>query len=237
MQLMRAGSRRSVVVISLAVTASIVAASLAGAHGGANSRDYRSTVTAISPSSLPIEAIVKGGDDRIRIRNEGSEALLIYGYATDEKSGSSYVKPNEYVRIQPDGVWVNHASTAFVLNQERYGSGAKAPKVGVPPRYVREVRGVPSYTFHDHRIHWMSTSPPPSIDTGDPKRQKVFDWKIPVRYGETRGEIRGTLVYVGGRQRGLSAAQWIVVGILAAMVAAFIVDRVRRRRTNSAGVS
>ncbi len=212
--------------IALAVLISCFAAG-ALAHGG-NSKDYRSVVTSVMPASLPIDVVVKGGDDRLRIRNQGDKPLVVYGYESDERTRNPFVAFNQYLRISPAGVDVNVNSTAYYLNQDRYGT--KVPdQLPKTPSFKRVVRGVPVYTFHDHRIHWMSTTPPPSVDVQDPSPQKVLVWKIPVKYGTTTGFIAGKLTYIGGRKPGLSLSQWLVIAALGGMVLIFIVDYLRRR--------
>ncbi len=200
----------------------------AWAHGG-SSADYRSVVTGITPASLPVDAKIQGGDDRLRVRNTGSQTLIIYGYDSDPSNRNPFIAANEYVRITPTGVSVNHHSNAFIINQDRYGS-TPAGQLSPRPDFQPEKTTQPVFTFHDHRIHWMNRTPPPSVDPKDPAPQPVFTWKIPVKYGNTTGFIVGKLTYIGGKRPGLTPAQWLVVGALIMMLLVFALD-VRRRRT------
>lgn len=223
------GTARAVVSTTVMIALSLVGGvAVALAHGGSG-KDYRASITAVTPASLPIDVVVKGGDDRLRIRNEGDKTLVVYGYESDERSRNPFVASNEYLRINASGVDVNVNATAYYLNQDRYGT--KVPdQLPARPAFKRVVRGVPIYTFHDHRIHWMSRTPPPSVDPEDPSPQKIFTWKIPVRYGAETGFIVGKLTYVGGAKPGLQLSQWLVIGAMGAMIMVFIVDFVRRRR-------
>jgi hypothetical protein len=220
-----------VMLVAIAVFAAVHPAAVR-AHAGSG-EEYRSTVTAIEPPTMPIDVVVKGGDDRLRVRSEGDKPLIIYGYEVDPKTSKLHVPSNEYALITPSGVRVNRNSTAWYLNQERYGT--KVPE-SIPqrPDFRLEVRGVPVFTFHDHRIHWMNRTPPPSVDPENPKPQKVYDWKVPVSYGTTQGYIVGRLDYVGGKAPGLTASQWVVIGALVLMVVVFVLDYRKRRRQRAA---
>lgn len=209
------------------VTGLLVSGGSAWGHGSA-SADYRSIVTSITPSSMPITAKILGGDDRLRVRNNGSKPLIIYGYDSDPSNRNPFVVANQYVRITSTTVEVNHHSNAFAINQDRYGSQASST-ISARPDFRPVKHAGPEYTFHDHRIHWMNRTPPPSVDPKNPAPQKVFSWKIPVQYGQTTGFIVGKLTYIGGKQPGLTASQWLVIGALVAMLLVFAID-IRRRR-------
>jgi hypothetical protein len=217
--------------VAATVIALGIGAAVAFGHGGASSGDYRSYVTAITPKGVPITARVVQGDDQLRVENEGSDLLVIYGYELD-KHGN----PQEYIRLGPGGVYVNHHSPAYYLNQDRLNPKPppKSVTADAKPDFQR-VRSRPAfYTFHDHRIHWMSPTPPRSVDTGSTKAQKIYDWEVPFRYGDTQGTIKGRLDYVGGKPWYGSIELVLTVLAIVAMVGILIGDALRRRRRGHA---
>lgn len=218
----RASVRASLLGVFVVCIGLVVGADALG-HGAA-STEFRSTVEAIEPDGLPITAEVKSGDDRLRVTNTGDEDLVVFGYEDDDP----------YLRIGPDGVFVNRNSGAYYTNQERYGSTKVPDGIGEgPPKWHREPGDLPAYEFHDHRIHWMLRSLPPGVDDGDDAPQRVFGWTIPIRYGDRDGEIRGTLEYVGG---GSSIGQLLGgIGVALAVVAISLVVIVRVRRDSKRG--
>lgn len=232
-------SWRRAALLALAVVAAlpVTGVGIAWGHGGSG-EDYRSTITAIEPADLPIEVKVVGGDDELRVENVGDQQLVIFGYnqRTNEKP-DGWEDP--YVRIGPEGVFVNHNATAYYQNQGRYG--APVPDgLGTPsdrPDWQR-VREKPLfYSFHDHRIHWMAKSVPPGVDENSPKPQKVLDWEVPLRYGDREGAITGTLTYVGGTSRVGDRIELALTSLaVAGMVVVFGVDWWRRRRRSRGAV-
>lgn len=213
----------SVVALACAMAA---AAPYAGAHGS-ESRKFESTITSIEPASLEkkIGASIEQSDE-LRVQNLGDQVLIVFGYNQDQFE-------DPYLRIAPNGVFVNKASAAYYQNQGQYGApvpdgiGDKA----AAPRYVR-VRMEPlSYTFHDHRVHYMAEGVPANVDAKDPDRQKVYDWSVPIRYGATEGTINGTLFYVGGKEARTHQIELpLTAAGVVAMIGVFAFDWRRRRR-------
>lgn len=210
-----------VVAVLAALLSCMLLAGRAVAHSG-GSDDYISVVTSIDPADMPIEVTVKDRDDRLRIENLGTKTLIVGGYEQGD---------DPYVRIDKRGAFVNRNSTAYYQNKGRYGAPVpKSVTTGSAPKWQLAQR-VSFYTFHDHRIHWMSKSVPPSADPGKEGRQKVFDWSIKVKYGDEPGTINGTLYYVGGKSSRDAYFAWgaAVAGVLL-LITIFWLDRRRRRR-------
>ena len=88
------------------------------------------------------------------------------------------------------------------------------------------------YEFHDHRMHWMGTSPPKQI-TDTSKRTKVFDWQVPVQTAAVTGAIDGTLFWRGSAG-GPPAAAFIGFALIVLLGGATVVV-VRRRRAAAEG--
>jgi hypothetical protein len=208
-------ARRTLAAAIIALAALIPAAS-AFAHAG--NPDYESVVRAVRPAIAGFSVEVLSGDDRLAVANHGAATVTIDGYNREP-----------YVRLSPDGtVAVNLRSPAYYLNQDRF-AGAKVPASAnakaAPDWQVVERTG--RYEFHDHRMHWMARDVPSQVKDRS-ARTKVFDWKVPLRTGTTKGAIDGELFWRGssggppvGAFVGLGAI--LLVGGASAVV-------VRRRR-------
>lgn len=201
-----------------ALLALCVAAPTAVAHQG--NPNYRSQVRSITPAVDGLEAQVLGYDDRIELRNEGDNTVVVEGY-----------RGEPYLRFEPDGtVEVNRRSPAVYLNEDRFAKvsvpGSADPSA--PPEW-EVVSKTGRYDWHDHRIHWMGATPPPMVRKNEKARTKVFDWKLPIAAAGQRSVIRGSLVWVGKDSGGFPLAA--VVSLLAAILGgAALVVFVRRRR-------
>src|SRR5919197_5470506 len=146
---------RSNLALLLVVAAALVAVPAALAHGPGEKPvpGYSSKVLSISPALPGLKASVEDGDEELELVNGTGKTILVYGYAHEP-----------YLRIGPNGVFENQLSPATYLNQDRYAK-TKLPANASPkaaPKW-RRVAGGSTYRWHDHRIHWMSTVPPPAV--------------------------------------------------------------------------
>jgi hypothetical protein len=206
---------------AVAFVALCAVAPSAAAHAG--NPNYRSQVRTIAPAIDGVEAQVLNYDDRIELRNEGDETVVVEGY-----------RGEPYLRFQPNGVVeVNRRSPAGYLNADRFA------KVSVPrsadPRAAPEWAVVSRngrYDWHDHRIHWMASTPPPRVRENEERRTKVFDWKLPVAAAGRRSVISGTLVWIGKDSGGFPLAAALSLGA-AVFAGVGLVALVRRRRRPS----
>ena len=155
---------------------------------------YRSSVTGIEGpdgAARQIDAEVVGGDAYLTLRVPEDVTVEVPGY-DDEP----------YLRFDPDGtVAVNQRSPARWLNDGRYG----AADVDVPadadadaPPAWEVVASGGEYSWHDHRIHFMSPSLPPGVDPAADAAQPVLDWRIPMSVDGQDVEVVGELVWHPG---------------------------------------
>ena len=191
----------------------------ASAHQG--NPDFESLVTR-TPDVDGLRVQVVNGDDSLQVVNTGRQEVVVMGYEDEP-----------YVRLRPGGVVeVNQSSTAAYLNRERY-SGADVPASvdpKDPPRW-KVVARTGRFTFHDHRIHWMNEQDPPKL-ADEAERQKVFDWKVPIRAGATAASIDGAL-YWRGKSDDAPVGAYVAGGVLL-LGSLLLVVVVRRRRRGAA---
>ncbi len=202
----------------MALAALAALAPTALAHEG--NPNYRSEVRSISPAIDGLQAQVLNFDDRIELRNETGETVVVRGY-----------RGEPYLRFGTDGtVEVNTRSPAAYLNEDRFAQvevPGRADPEAEPEWKVVARNG--RYDWHDHRIHWMSETAPEKVREDESARTKVFDWKLPVAVGSGPATISGSLTWLGTDSGGFPVAAAIS---LAAVVAAggVLVLFVRRRR-------
>ena len=169
----------------------VLVAALAAAPNGfadAGSPNYSSKLISVAPNVKGLTVRVVDGDDAIELRNATGLNVVVPGYENEP-----------YLRFLVNGrVEVNVNSPAKYLNEERYG-GVTVPKTASPkatPRWQLIAQGG-AYTWHEHRVHWMSTNRPPKVEASDgSKLEKVFDWVVPMSVGGERVKASGTLWWV-----------------------------------------
>jgi hypothetical protein len=179
--------------------------------------NYRSEVDAVTPSGSFAAEII-GGDAFVRVVVGPGTDLVVLGYEGEP-----------YIWFAPDGVVsVNRRSPAAYLNDDRYAQ-VTLPEEAAPsaePRWERAASGG-VYSWHDHRTHWMSRTPPAVVtETGRGEGVDIFEWSLPVLVGGSPGAIDGTLAWVPST----TPALWVLIAIGFAAVA-FVALRGRPGRT------
>jgi hypothetical protein len=209
-------------VAATALAALCALAPPALAHEG--NPNYRSEVHAIRPPLKGLDAEVLNFDDRIELRNSSGETVVVEGY-----------RDEPYLRFEPDGtVLVNQRSPTTYLNEDRFAA-VEVPDTADPkaaPEWHTVARNG-RYDWHDHRIHWMSSTPPERVRDDESARVKLFDWKLPLTAGGVPATISGSLTWVGKDGGGfpVAAAVSLAVVVLAGVA---LVAVVRRRRCTPA---
>ena len=135
-----------------ALLCALVAVPAAGAHLG-GPKGFESTVTRFTPATRGITASMQGGDDRIVLHNNTGKVLVIKGYSGEP-----------YLRFSPDAVYLNDRSPAVYLNSDRYANVQVPPTATAKakPQWEKILPGH-AFTWHDHRVHWMSPILPPAV--------------------------------------------------------------------------
>ena len=173
-------------VSAIVVFAALWFPAAACAHSGVTrGTDYRSRVL-VSPAGVAARMI--GGDDRLVVRRTGEATVLVLGYQSEP-----------YLRLDVRGVWRNERSPAVLLNGVRRPTLVgiqRAERTAHLAPLWRRLEGGDTVVFHDHRTHWMSSSPPLGVRAHPREPAKVFDWAVPARVAGRPSAIRGSLFYV-----------------------------------------
>jgi len=175
-------------VVALVALASLALAGPASAHvgGGVAGSDFDGRVTSLSPHLPGVTVrVLQFGDDVELVNRSGTE-VEVPGY-DDEP----------YLRIGPDGVWRNQRSPATYINLDRYARVTlpESADSHAEPQWV-QLSTEPHFVWHDHRTHWMTQGLLPPAVAADPDRSHtVFEWTIPLRYGDTSAKVQGVLTW------------------------------------------
>jgi hypothetical protein len=211
-------------VVAVAALLGLAIAPAAPAHQGDPS--YRSQISGLTPSVDGIELEIVNFDDSLELRNTSGRTVVVRGYQGEP-----------YARILGDGtVQVNRRSPAYYLNDDRFGAVRvpAAAKATATPQW-RFVDRSGRFTWHDHRIHWMSTVPPKQVADKD-KRTKVFDWSVPLEVGAQRTALKGSLFWQPTAGGGAPVAAYAGLAAIALLgLGAVVAVRRRRRAADAAG--
>lgn len=142
----------------LAAMAAVLALAAPAGADPAGPTDFQNEILRVEPMPDGVQFSIVGGDAFLRAEVEPGVELTVMGY---------FGEP--YLRVLADGtVEENALSPSVVLNEDRYGTSVDFDREDalLPPEW-RVVGSEGSWTWHDHRIHWMAESPPPGRSPGD----------------------------------------------------------------------
>lgn len=173
--------------LALALCLTLLSPVLPAASAHQGNPNYESLVVGIQPEIEGLRARVLENDDSLLLEGRVERPFTVLGYEGEPM-----------VRFLPGGrVLVNLNSPSYWNNFDRYGN-EDLPDRADPARRPawKEVSTEGRYAWHDHRIHWMSKSVPPSV-SDESRRTKVFDYEVPLRTPEGAATIQGTLWWRG----------------------------------------
>jgi hypothetical protein len=122
--------------------------------------DFLSRVVSIDPPVAGLAADVVGGDSFFRLTLAASVTVevVVLGYQEEP-----------YLRFLPGGaVEENERSPTTYLSASKYAMSTPPPEADADaPPVWRRIASDGSWSWHDHRTHWMTTVPPPDASRGD----------------------------------------------------------------------
>ncbi len=213
--------------LALLASASALAADTSASESGnpindqGSSYEYRSNITAVTPSVPGLSFQVLEFADRILMTNHTGKTVTIYGYEGEP-----------YARVLANGIAEqNVRSPATYLNTNFYAQVTVPPiaSASAPPKW-QVIDRTGQFEWHDHRIHWMSPIPPARVKNTS-KRTLIFDWQVPIAVGSTKGAIDGQLFWTPENSRAPLAV--IILGVVIVVAGLAFVLYVRRRRARA----
>lgn len=172
--------------------------------------EFQSTVTGIAPAADGVEATVIGGDALLQLTVAPGHEVTVPGYQNEP-----------YLRFLDDGtVQENRSSTTTYANASRYYDTDVPDGVDDegPPEW-RTVADGGRYSWHDHRIHHMSTQLPADVERGS----EVRDWEVQLVVDGEPVVVEGVLVLE-------PAVAWWPWGLAVVLVVAAVWALGRRHR-------
>ena len=147
--------RRRVLTTATVVLVALGLSPAAAPHGGGGAaKGYASTISSITPRDGDIEAAILDADDRLQLRVRGDHVVVVKGYEGEP-----------YLRFSPDrrGAQPPLARHLSQRRPLRHGEAPGRRRPEAPPDWETVAPAGRAYDWHDHRIHWMSTSYPPVV--------------------------------------------------------------------------
>lgn len=186
----------------------------AAAHGGSDATgppNYRSEIT--EPGADGLSWRVLDGDGSVELTNNTNTDVIVVGYQGEP-----------YLRFTPgDGVYRNTNSPATYLNEDRYGDAEIPPaaSANAEPDWEQVASG-DTFSWHDHRAHWMSRTDPPQVAADPDREHLVSTFTIPLTVDDGAS---ARAIAAGGELRWLPDVAWwppilILVGVFVGIVAA-----------------
>ena len=205
--LVAAGLVRAVVAaVSLALLLVVAAGPLVGTAAAAaiEPSDQGSEVVRTTPSAPGATLTVDG--DVAELAVAPGRAVTVLGYQGEP-----------FLRVSPDGtVERNERSSVVLADPNSPVTTVVAPRMGSADEAQWVVVGDGGTArWHDHRVHWMAGSPPPSSDG------LVMAWRVPL-------VVDGTTVAVDGEVRRRSVVDplpWLAVVVVTTAVAVLVTRR------------
>ncbi len=204
---------KSWIWLAATAAAALVVVPVAAGHGGPAPKGFVANVEQVRPQVAGLEVTILGGDERMRMINRSGRTIVLEGYDGEP-----------YLRLGPDGLYVNNRSPAVWLNADRLGATPVPPSADptAPPDWLK-IRSEQVVEWHEHRAQWMSTVPPPSVLRSPDERHFVFDWTVPGTVDGSPLTISGTLEYVPAGAAAGSSFPWSIVALVWTAVVALVV--------------
>ena len=182
----------------------------AAAHGagGIVATNFETSVDGITPALPGVEVRVIEAGDRLELRNDGAEVVVLGGQG------------EPYLRVGPDGAFENRRSPTAERNRVRVHDPS-APGGGDPaaPPDWRRLSAEPVARWHEHTVHWMAPRNPPEVERSPDERHVVIPrWEIQLQRGQERAVVFGSLDWIPGPSPapwfGLIGAAFLGIGAL-----------------------
>jgi hypothetical protein len=105
-----------------------------------------------------------------------------------------------------------------------------------PPQW-KKVSDKPTFTWHDHRTHWMAQQKPPTVAADPHHAHKVFDASMDLLVDNQPVAVNGTLSWIGSPVIGGLAIALMVTGgtAVVAVLGLLLVRRRLARKKSEAG--
>ena len=184
---------------------------------------YRSTITSISPQVPGLMVAITQSGETVTLTNHTSTTVMVLGYDGED-----------YLRVTPTGVDENTNSLSAFLNgslviqglPQQLGQNSR----NAPPAW-KHVADTPSFSWHDHRVHWMAQQRPPTVDKDPGNPHHVFDWTMAMVVDNRPVTVTGSLDWTGAPAlSGLPLALLVIAAVVTGLCLVLLMVRVYLKR-------
>jgi hypothetical protein len=219
-----------VVALAFATVLTVAAAAPALAHGSGppipDAAYYRTAITADGALPSGVTTSVDPGGEWLQVSYTGPAEVIVLGYSREP-----------YLRVNAAGAQENALSPTTYLNKAGFAElPAGTQTADVAPAW-QPIATTGRVRWHDHRIHWMGQTQPPSVAADPTHPHLVSEWTVHATAAGLPFDIRGTLSWIGkpGSSH-LSGFTWLILaGGNLPFVAVLVVLTLRQRRRKAAG--
>jgi hypothetical protein len=180
---------RAAVAVAAAGFLVLGTAAPAAAHSGVlpDSDYYRSRVVSVTPAVPGLTLQIDPAGESLTLTNDTGKPVEVPGYVGEP-----------YLRFTGSGVEQNTNSISAFLNGTLVIQGLPQQTGGTdkPPEW-KVVSTTNTYTWHDHRTHWMAQQRPPVVAADPTHAHLVFPWQVPVSVDGTAVVVAGDLSWTG----------------------------------------
>jgi len=208
----------------------VIPAGPAAAHDTSlpDAQFYRSTITSVTPAVPGLQIQITRSGESVTLTNHTGSTVTVLGYEGED-----------YLRVTPTGVDENTNSLSAFLNGSLVISGLPQ-QLGQNGRAQspawKHVADTPSYSWHDHRAHWMAAQRPPVVAADPGAPHHVFDWAMDLEVGARPVAVKGSLDWIGTPWiSGLPLALLVVVGVATGLCLVLFLVRLHLRRKAGSG--
>ncbi|MGZ4626543.1 MAG: hypothetical protein ACXV3S_09700, partial [Kineosporiaceae bacterium] len=191
---------------------------------------YTSKVTSVSPATTGLELQLTRAGESITLTNHTGSTVEVLGYTGEE-----------YLRFTSAGVEQNKNSLSAFLNGSLIIQGLPqqlGPTSPNQPPTWQHVSDTPTYTWHDHRIHWMALQRPPAVAADPARPHHVFDWALQLEVANHPVTVKGTLDWTGiPGVSGAAKAAIFLVALVSGLALVLLMIRLRLQRNDDADAS
>ncbi len=163
--------RKAITAVLVGVTAVLVGAAPAAAHGSAEPTNYLSELVRVDGDLTGVELRVVALGERIEATRTSAAEVVVLGYDNEP-----------YLKFDASGVWRSSTSRATYLNEDRFAQVVvpdTATATATPDWQLVSTNH--TFSWHDHRAHWMGFEEPPGVQRDRDARQVVYSDAIRLR--------------------------------------------------------